>query len=286
MLSTYLLRDASHRPSFTDRAIALENVYLSSSATPSLPRTITPSWRWLCFLKHSSAHCYWESHNDVQLCRAVTVLCRYQHWTVLLSCTAQLLNKKFSAFDAPCRFIMTFTPAHCLSLFEARLNQSMLYHPTLKIHFNIILPPTSRCSKCPGIWLTHTLSNTHTHTHTQVPVVKIFSLCDQFWQIRTRPRGHNFVSSVPLSVQLSSILHLVCLVATEIFALLWYYTPWRWERGTDRQDSHSITTAILHCVTSQKSRDLRSLTLHVSNEILLQHFNVLYASKNVCMLWK
>jgi len=69
MLSTYLLRDASHIPNFTDRAIALENVYLSSSVRPSLPRTIRPSWRWLCFLKHSGLHCYWEPHTDVHFCK-------------------------------------------------------------------------------------------------------------------------------------------------------------------------------------------------------------------------
>jgi len=83
---------------------------------------------------------------------------------------AYLLIKKFSVFYAPCRFIKMFTPAQHLSMFDARRSQSMLYHPTLKIHFNIILPITPRSSKWPGIWLTpsltHSLSRTHTHTHT------------------------------------------------------------------------------------------------------------------------
>jgi hypothetical protein len=99
----------------------------------------------------------------------LSVLCRNQNCPtnclipqnrVLLSSTAHLLIKKFSIFYAPCRFTKMFTTAQHLSIFDARWNQSMLYHPTLT-SILILSSPTPLSSKWPATW--PTLSNTYTH---------------------------------------------------------------------------------------------------------------------------
>ena len=148
-----------------------------------------------CVFWNTMVYTVTENLIKMSICvRDVPVLCRNQNCPtnclnpqnrVLLSSIAHLLIKKFSVFYAPCRFIQMFTTAHHLSIFDARWNLSMLYHPTLKIHFNIILPPTPRSSKWPGIWLTLSLTITHTHTHTlthRSPSGQDFNL---LWQVLT-----------------------------------------------------------------------------------------------------
>ena len=269
MLSTYLLRDASHIPNFIDRAITLENVYLSSSVRPSLPRTIRPSWRWLCFLKHSGLHCYWDPHKDVHLCKRCACTVQKSKLSnrlitqnrVLLSSMAYLLIKKFLVFYAPCRFIKMFTPAQHLSIFNARWSQSMLYHPTLKIHFNIILPMTPRSSKWPGIWLILSLSLTHIHTHTEVPGGQDFDL---LWPVLTKHSDTMWLqlgfpnSAATAQITFSSVkLH----PSLSELGCCWNLCscgivhPLKMGGQVDRWPTTSVTTILLRA-TSQKNKDL------------------------------
>jgi hypothetical protein len=93
--------------------------------------------------RHQRTLCMWMESSSVKQ-RWFSVLTYWQSWALLEKLPIVLPLKNFTAFYGTRRFITVFTRAFHWSLSWGSSIQSTPHHPiSLKIHFNIVHPPTS-----------------------------------------------------------------------------------------------------------------------------------------------